>query len=161
MNNINLSKTLVPQKYSKIGLCTSLFILRFAIRLYLYNEKIMSIIALFSYIFTNLHWYKIKKKGIIRDIDIIFASSSAIYGIYRASFYDCRSIFFLYTFINFSFFILNEIMNYFTLYSYNFEKQNENYKNKVYLRSVLIHTICLHILQCENGGRVPIECKLI
>ena len=41
--------------------------------------------------------------------------------------------YFLYTFINFSFFILNEIMNYFTLYSYNFEKQNENYKNKVYL----------------------------
>ena len=34
-------------------------------------------------------------------------------------------------------------------------------KNKVYLRSVLIHTICLHILQCENGGRVQIECKLI
>ena len=161
MNNINLSKVLVPQKYSKIGLFTSLFIIRFAIRLYLYNEKIMSIIALFSYIFTNLHWYKIKNKGIIRDIDIFFASSSAIYGVYRASFYDCRFIFFLYTFINFSFFVLNEIMNYFTLYSYNFDKQSESYKNKVYLRSVLIHTIFLHILQCENGGRVPIECRLI
>ena len=63
MNNINLSKALVPQKYSKIGLYTSLFILRFAIRMYLYNEKIMSIVSLFSYILTNLHWYKIKKRN--------------------------------------------------------------------------------------------------
>ena len=54
--------------------------------MYLYNEKIMSIVSLFSYILTNLHWYKIKKKEIIRDIDIILASSSGIYGIYRASF---------------------------------------------------------------------------
>ena len=86
--------SLVPQKYSFVGIFTSLFMLRTSIYLFIYQEKIVSIISFISYIFTNLHWYKIKKQGIIRNLDIFFALFYSLYGLYRASHYDCRVIFF-------------------------------------------------------------------
>ena len=156
-----MNEILIPQKYTRIGLVTSLFILRSSIYFYIYNEKIVSLIVLLCYIFTNLHWYKIKRDGIIRKIDIIFAVGYCIFGCYRASFYDCRSKFFFYTYCNIFAFIINEILNNFTLYKNNFQQHNEIFKNSVYLRSVLIHTFCLHILQSENSRLVPIQCNLI
>lgn len=156
-----MNEILIPQKYTKIGLVTSLFILRSSIYFYIYNEKIVSLIVLLCYIFTNLHWYKIKRNGIIRNLDILFAVVYCFFGCYRGYFYDCRNKFFFNTYCNIFAFIINEILNTFTLYKNNFEQQNEIFKKSVYLRSVLIHTFFLHILQSENSRLVPIQCNLI
>ena len=152
---------LIPQKYSIIGIFTSLFMLRSSIYFFLYEEKIVSIISFISYIFTNLHWYKIKKKGIIRKLDIFFALSYCLYGLYRASHYDCQIIFFKNAIINISMFIVNEILNTYTLYRTDFNEKNYHYKTITYIRSVIIHTLFLHILQSENSRLVPIQCNLI
>ena len=67
-----MNEILIPQEYTKIGLVTSLFIIRSSIYFYIYNEKMVSFVVLLCYIFTNLHWYKIKRNGIIRNLDILF-----------------------------------------------------------------------------------------
>lgn len=152
---------LVPQKYSFIGIFSSLFMLRASIYFFFYQEKIISIISFISYIFTILHWYKIKKHGIIRNLDIFFALSYSLYGLYRASHYDCQVMFYRNAFINISMFFVNEILNTYTLYKSDFNEKSYQYKNITYIRSVFIHTLFLHILQSENSRLVPIQCNLI
>jgi hypothetical protein len=152
---------LIPQKYSFIGIFTSLFMLRASIAFFFYEEKITSIISFISYILTNLHWYKIKKYGIIRKLDILFAISYALYGSYRAGYYDCKDMFYKNAIINISMFFVNEILNTYTLYSSDFIDKSSEYKTITYIRSVVIHTLFLHVLQSENSRLTAIQCNLI
>ena len=58
-------------------------------------------------------------------------------------------------------FLVNEIFNKYTLYKSDFSEKSYEYRTSTYIRSVLIHTIFLHISQSENSRLVPIQCNLI
>ena len=152
---------LIPKRYSIIGVFSSLFILKTSIFLFFYDETITAYISLLSYIFTNLHWYNLKKKGIIRNIDILFAVSYCFYGLYRTNYLDCNNNhFYINTFFNISAFLFNEYLNYNTMYSNEFYN-NYSYHTQqlIYIRSVIIHTFFLHILQSQNIIYTLIKCK--
>ena len=152
---------LIPKKYSIIGVFSSFFILKTSIFLFFYNETITGYISLLSYIFTNLHWYNLKKKGIIRNIDILFAVSYCFYGLYRANYLHCNTnYFYINTFLNIFAFLFNEYLNYNTMYSSEFYNNYSYHTQKlVYIRSVIVHTLFLHILQSQNIIYTVIECN--
>ena len=154
------NEILIPKKYSIIGVFSSLFILKTSIFLFFYDETITAYISLLSYIFTNLHWYNLKKKGIIRNIDILFAVSYCFYGLYRSNYLDCNTnYFYLNTFFNISAFLFNEYLNYNTMYSNEFYNYNYYTQQLIYIRSVIIHTFFLHILQSQNIIYTVIVCN--
>ena len=152
---------LIPKKYSIIGVFSSIFILKTSIFLFFYDEIIAAHFSLLSYIFTNLHWYNLKKKGTIRNIDILCAVSYCFYGLYRANYLDCNTnYFYINNFFNISAFLFNEYLNYNTMYSDKFHK-NYSYHTQqlIYIISVIIHTLFLHILQSQNIIYTVIVCN--
>lgn len=155
-----MSEVLVPYKYSKIAHFTSLVILKNAIRTYYYNEKSISILIFLCYIFTNLHWYKLKSTGFIRNMDICIVSTIFCYGYYRAFMYNCFGRYYICTSISIMGFAFNEYLNSLTLYKKNFHNMPESYKHQVYIRTTIVHALFLHIFQMENGGSVPEYCEI-
>jgi hypothetical protein len=161
MNNDNDDSILIPFKYSKIGNITSIFILRNAIRCYRNNEKMIGILLVLCYIFTNLHWFNLKKSGIIRNIDIGIVVSIFVIGSYRAFQYDCFARYYLCSCVTVLGFLCNEHMNSLNLYNSGFKYMSADMKNRIYIRSVIVHVGLLHIFQMENGGNVAEYCNLI
>ena len=152
---------LLPYEYSRIAHISSLFILKLAIKLMLLNEEYLGTMFVFCYILTNLHWFNLKKKGIIRFLDILMVVKLAILGFYRASFYDCYGRYCILSFISIFAFFFNEYLNNLTLYKNDFYMKDNKYKNSVYFRSTFIHILFLHIFQSENACTVPEYCKYI
>lgn len=150
---------LIPNKYSRIGNVTSIFIMKNCITVYFYGEKVIGIMLLLCYIFTNLHWNNLKSNGIIRNVDITIVVTIFITGFYRAFMYDCFARYYICTAITIIAFISNEYLNSLTLYKSDFESMSNDYKKLVYYRSVIVHTFFLHIFQMENAGSVPKLCN--
>jgi hypothetical protein len=151
---------LIPNKYSRIGNVTSLFIIKNCIMVYIYGEKVIGIMLLLCYIFTNLHWNNLKSNGIIRNLDITIVVTIFITGSFRAFMYDCFARYYICTAVTITAFISNEYLNSLTLYKSDFESMSNDYKKIVYYRSVIVHTFFLHIFQMENAGSVPQVCNL-
>ena len=145
---------LIPYKYSRLAHFTSLFILKNAYTLYTNGFTFIGILSYLCYIFTNLHWYRLRTNGYIRNIDISIVMSIFISSLYQAYNYDCYLQYIYGTTITISIFAFNEALNSISLYKPEFSTMDEKKKHYTYLRCVLIHTFFLHIFQMELGGYV-------
>lgn len=149
-----MSDVLIPYKYSRLAHFTSLFILRNAYILYSNGLTFIGVLSYLCYIFTNLHWYRLRTNGYIRNIDISIVVSIFISSLYQAYNYDCYLQYICGTTITVSVFAFNELLNTLSLYRPEFSNMDEEKKHYTYLRCVLIHTFFLHIFQMELGGYV-------
>jgi len=156
-----MSKLLIPSKYSRIAIFTSLFILKAAYTWFLKNEKIMGVLLFLSYIFTNLHWYNLKSTGLIRTIDISVVIVAFVCGTLRSLTYDCALEFNKKSIIVIFMFCFNEKLNSKYLYIAEFKNKSEFEKSLIYIRCVLIHTYFLHIYQMENACYIVNNCKVL
>ena len=151
----------IPYTYTKYVWITSLFILKNSYILFFNDEQVIGLLGFACYICTLLHWTKLKRQSMIKNIDMSICTCLYIYGVYRASFYDCFHRYNCIACLSILAFLCNEYLNAKTLYKQDFDMQPITYKNHVYYRSVLLHTIFLHILQFENAGTVILYCKRI
>jgi hypothetical protein len=142
---------LIPYTYSRIAHISSLCILHHSVVCYQYDENLLCVLYLLSYIMTNLHWYNLKKNGRIRNFDIAVAHVICIVSIVKAYKYTC----FLRFMVGFIFavttFRVNEYLNHHSLYQYDLHNMPYKYKYSVYVRSCLVHILSLHIFQMYNG----------
>lgn len=161
MKYLIMTELLVPNKYSRIAIVTSLFILKAAYTCFLNNEKIMGILLSLSYIFTNLHWYNLKNTGLIRNIDISIVVITFIYGTLRSLTYDCALEFNKKNIIVILMFCFNEKLNSKYLYIAEFKNKSEFEKSLIYIRCVLVHTYFLHIYEMENVCYIVNNCKVL
>lgn len=156
-----MSELLIPTKYTRIAIFTSLFIIKAAYTCFNKNEKIMGMLLFLSYIFTNLHWYNLKSTGLIRNIDISIVVSCFIGGTLRSLNYDCALEFNKKSIIVILMFCFNEKINSKYLYIDEFKNKSEFEKSLIYIRCVLIHTYFLHIYQMENACYIVNNCKVL
>ena len=153
-----MSDILIPYKYSKIAHLSSIIILKNSYLFYIYQEKLIGIMLFFSYIFTNLHWYRLKKTGFIRNIDIFIVITTFTISLYRSFFYNCFLYYIVSSCITIFIFLLNEFLNSKTIYLKNFKNKKNTFKILNYTRCVLFHTFFLHIFQTEAGIYVVKNC---
>ena len=151
-NNFDI---LIPYKYTKYAHISSLPVFLLSYSAYYYSERLLSFLAFITYITTNLHWYKLKSSGFIREIDRFFVILTALRS-YIAAYYGCYFYFYRYlyfTMVTFSIFLFNEYLNYKTLYKYHvFNSLTPYEKHCIYIRSCFIHMITLHVIQCSVGS---------
>ena len=156
-----MSELLIPTKYSRIAIFTSLYILKAAYICFFKNEKIMGVLLFLCYIFTNLHWCNLKSTGLIRNIDISVVIVTSLCGTLRSLTYDCSLKFNIKSIIVIFMFYVNEKLNSKYLYIAEFKNKSEFEKSLIYIRCVLIHTYFLHIYQMENACYIVNNCKLL
>lgn len=120
-----MSDVLIPYKYSRFAHFTSLFILRNAHILYTNGFSVIGTLSYLCYIFTNLHWYRLRSSGYIRNIDITIVISIFILSLYEAYKYDCYTKYIYGTTISIGAFAFNESLNSLSLYSQEFSNMDE------------------------------------
>jgi hypothetical protein len=151
-------KLLIPPKYTRYAHITSLFILRNGVYMILYSEYVTGVLLLLTYITTNLHWHNLKPTSMVKNIDMLLVSSTFLYSIYAASFYDCRMRYYICSCVSVGGFCLNEYWNMQTIYQPNFHQRPESYKNAAYIRTCVVHMFFLHLFQLENAITVVSYC---
>ena len=147
-----IADLLIPRKYTRIGHVSSLFILGLAISCFQHNEIYMGFFASSLYITTNLHWNYVRRKGLIRDLDIIAVKSCFFFSMFAAyKYYYCKR-YYLISIINLIGYFCNERLNYHTIHNpYYLRSTSSEKKHWTYIRACLTHVFFLHISQCING----------
>jgi hypothetical protein len=173
---------LIPQYISRCAFYSATgFILPNCILAYVFDYQCRFVLFAMLYTFTMLHWNKVKRDGIIRTVDIMFAYLCT----YRFTFIDryrlCPTYqtYWLYVFYTMIIaFIINEYILYMQVvrgYPYSTESQykykvytqwplrllnytqpNTKERENAYYRSTYVHMFFFHVLHMATSGSFAI-----
>lgn len=136
----------IPFHISKYGLITAQLFLINSFVCYIYFYKILSYFLFVLYITTILHWKNLKKRSIIKYLDILVSLLTII----RITFFDSnnfilyhKTIWCIYMIFIFFIFIINEYLFY--IFSNNIFDTNNKYPI-IYFINVFIHLFFLHVI---------------
>ena len=141
---MNDDDIIIPQKYSRIGYFSSLYLLIPGYYSFINKNYNITFVSVFLYITTNLFWHKIKK-NFFKKLDLfavlLFSFVSAYETFYKMKYFY---IYYFISAINVIIFFINKNINYKQIINAENKKDIPDY---VYIELVLIHILTLHVAQ--------------
>jgi len=163
---------LIPQHISRLALISVQFVLFVCYLAYIYQYNRLFFLTFGLYVSSIFHWNKVKYKGLIKTIDILFANGVFLH----VTMFDCyrfsnehRFLWYNTAIISVTAFITNEYLFYhqvlkntkvvsnkkYSYFSLDYTPPNTMNRELAYYRSTFTHMFFIHILPttvCAYSG---------